>query len=157
MQFSPIFSTGLSSLIGPDDTVAQNTLSKSLQEYVTQPGSTSSGEILNIRLLSSGGDVLTPDGTLLILSADPEIAATASTGLTLAEWESVLATVDVAAADWKTDPDGLAAFFSAEVGIAFQPLEALFFVWLHESATSFNSDAADNESLKVEARIRKDS
>ncbi len=150
----PIHTTGLLSLVGTDDQVDQNDFSNSAQAPL--PGSVASGEILAFLLLAretGSGAVQDSDGTLLILSANPNVSA-GDTAITAAAWETVIATVDIAASDWLTDVNGGAAYIQPSQPVPFHGLDSLFFLWFHTDATSLNDAPGDDETLQVEAWYR---
>lgn len=151
---NPIGEGGLTELIGVDEQVAQNKFGGSVG--VTLDATLKrSGEIVSLALYSTGGGILTPAGKLLVLDADPAVAV-GDAALAAAEWATVLGVVAVAAGDWVADAAG-AAVFKADVGLAFHAVQSLYFVWLHQDATTFNSDAGDDELLQLNFWYRRDS
>lgn len=160
--FDPIRKLGLISLIGVDDQVDQNDYGASVEiDLVSYSGARVSapisGEILQFTLISyeSGtGAVQTPAGTLYLFSADPTISA-GDTAMTAAERQTVIAAVEVEASDWKSDANGATATICNKP-VAFQALSSLYAAWFHESATSYNDAAGDDEALAVSLWIRRD-
>lgn len=153
--FAPILEGGGVQLIGVDDQVDQNEYSAST---VISFAGTYSGEVLNITLFTrqeGTGAILTPAGVLFVFDADPTISA-GDAAMTSAERITVIAQIPIEAGDWKADANGASAAVS-DVPFAFHPVAALYFVWFHESATSFNDVAGDDETLSMNAWIRRDS
>lgn len=150
--FDEIRETGVTELIGADEAVAQNQYSASVGVTL---GTRISGELIHITLFSRGGDVLKPDGVLLVLDADPAAAA-GDAALTAAERITVIGQILVETTDWQGDANGATASLVAEL-LAFHAVEALYFVWFHELATAFNSAAGDDETLEFNAWYRRDS
>lgn len=151
--FESILELGVTELIGINEAVAQNKYSASVG--VSLPATRVSGEILQVTLYSRGGDILQPNGVLFVLDADPAVA-TGDAALTAAERLTVIAQIEVETADWKADANGASATIFTRPA-AFHALSALYFVWLQEHATGFNSAAGDDETLDFNAWIRRDS
>lgn len=152
--FSAMQEVGVSELIGKDEQVDEDYYSGSVGASL---GGTYSGEILDITLYSTkedSGSVQTPAGTLIILDADPAIAS-GDTAMTAAEHKTVIGQESFLASDWKSDAGGAQAHKA--VAIAFHSVSTLYFVWLHEDATSFNDGASDDEVLEFNAWYRRDS
>ena len=146
---------GLTELIGVDEQVDQDDYGASVGVSF---GENRSGEFLSFMFYSTEdgtGAVQEPAGTLLILDADPAIAA-GDTSMTAAERVTVLGQVEVAAADWKSDANGASAFIYNRP-VPFHSLSSVYFVWFHEDATSFNDGAGDDEQLEFNAWYRRDS
>lgn len=150
---SKVYETGILELIGVDDPeVASGEVSGSVEAPLAKDGS---GEILSVLLVATEngtGAVLTPAGKLLIFDADPNPTA-GDADLAAAEWPTVIGAVPVDVADWIADANGAVAFI-IDTPVPFHHLSALYFVWLHEDATPFNSAAGDNEQLEINAWYR---
>jgi len=151
--FESILELGLTELIGKDEAVAQNQYSASVG--VSLPQARTSGEILQVTLVSRGGDILEPDGVLLVLDADPDVDA-ADTALAEAARQTVIAQILVETTDWQADANGASATIFVQPA-AFHALSTLYFVWFQELATGYNSAAGDDEYLEFNAWIRRDS
>jgi hypothetical protein len=124
----------------------------------TGPPTHVSGEILQVTLYATEtgtGAVLTPAGTLFLFDADPSISS-GDTAMTLAARQTVIAQIPVSSGDWKSDANGASAAI-LDSPVAFHQVTALYFAWLHEEATSFNSAAGDDESLDFNFWFRRDS
>ena len=146
---------GLTELIGVDEQVDQNDYGGSVA--VSLPSLTS-GEILSFVFYSTEdgtGAVQEPAGVLLILDADPAVAA-GDTSITAAERVTVLGHVAVAATDWKSDANGASAFIYNQP-VPFHEVSTLYLCWFHEDATSFNDAAGDDEQLECNFWYRRDS
>jgi hypothetical protein len=148
MPFESIQEIGVTELVGADEQVDQNDYGASVEVAL---GTRISGEFLHFTFYSretGTGAVQTPAGSLFILDADP--ATTAAERLT------VIAEIPVAAADWQADANG-ASVTIADKPVAFHAVDALYFLWFHEDATSLNDGAGDDEILEVNAWYRRDS
>lgn len=147
-HFDPVREAGVTELIGKDEKVDQNDYSGSVGVTLANGGG--SGKILGVALYSTEegtGTVLTQAGKLLVLDADPAVAS-GDVALTVAEFKTVIAAVDIAAADWVGGvTDGGAVAIWADHDIPFHDLSALHFTFKNEGATAINSDAADDEYL----------
>ena len=147
---------GVTELIGINEQVDQSDYSGSVGVAL---GGTYSGEILSVTLISTedgSGAIQRPNGTLLILDADPSIASGA-TSLTAANWPKVIGVMEVSAGDWTiTDTSG-AVNNVKDQPVPFHALATLYFVWFHEAATSFNDAAGDDEQLEFNFWYRRDS
>jgi len=153
--FDPIHEAGLTELIGDAEQVDQNDYSGSVAVSL---GVHVSGEILQVTLYATEtgtGAVLTPAGTLFLFDADPSISS-GDTAMTLAARQTVIAQIPVSSGDWKSDANGASAAI-LDSPVAFHQVTALYFAWLHEEATSFNSAAGDDESLDFNFWFRRDS
>jgi hypothetical protein len=158
--FNPIQETGIVELIGKDEQVDQNDFGGSAAVLLGPSGYNKpiSGEILHVTLYSretGSGSVGTPDGQLLILDADPATAA-GDTAITAAERLTVIGAIPVENTDWISDANGASATIFTKP-LAFHALHYLYFLWFHESATSFNDAEGDDEILEVNAWYRMDS
>lgn len=153
-----ITETALTELVGKDEQVDQNDYGGSVAVTLGDGVRPVSGELLSFAFFSTEegtGAVQTPAGTLLILDADPAVSA-GDTSITAAERLTVLGHVSIAAADWQTDANG-GSNFVYDQPVPFHNLQALYFVWFHEDATSYNDGAGDDEVLEVKAWYRRDS
>ena len=139
---------GLKEIVGADDQVDQNELSGTADLVVSASGLVN-GEIKSVILITSEagtGAIQTPAGKLFFLDADPNTSP-GDTALTLAELQTVLGIVDVAAGDWQSFTNG--AICAKTPGITFHDLATIYAVWLHTDATSFNDAAGDDESMHL--------
>jgi hypothetical protein len=151
----PICELGVVELVGVDEQVDNGELSKSVSVPL---GGTYSGELLNFAFYAAEdgtGAVQDSGGYLLILDADPAVAA-GDTDLAAAEWPTVLGIVKVEASDWIVDANGGMAYIT-DTPVPFHALSTLYFVWLHNDATSLNDAAGDEERLAFNAWYRRDS
>ena len=143
-----IFETGMIELVGEDEQVDQNDYGAHVTANLK-----GSGEILSACFISIGGDILQVSGKLLIFNAAVTVAA-GDTSITTGERGELIAMIDVSASAWQADVNG------ASQSILVQPVpydtNDLYLVWFHESATSINSDAQDNEELWVNLFYRLD-
>lgn len=156
--FMPILEGGLTELVGINDQVDQNDYSDSVGVSVAFDQLPLSGEILSVILISTEdgtGAVQVPNGKLIILDADPAVAFGA-VALAAAEWPTVLGVISVATGDWVSDANGGAAYI-CDQPVPFHALKTLYFVWLHQHATSLNSAGADDEQLEFNFWYRRDS
>jgi hypothetical protein len=152
-----IAETGNKTLIGADDQVDQNDFGASVAVTLGDGVRPVSGELLSFMFYSGEtgtGAVQTPAGTLLLLDADPAVAA-GDTALTLAERSTIVGHVPVEAADWIADANGASACI-LEKPIPFHNLQTLYAVWFHTGATSYNDAAGDDETLAFNAWYRRD-
>jgi len=154
--WEPVRQSDVLELVGADETVAQNQLSEAVSFAPASIGS-GSGNLTSFVFISSGGDVLTPAGQLLIFSADPgHSTGDDGSGISAAEWENLIGVVDVAAADWSSEDNAAYLAIDDQI-IPFHAVSNLYLVWRLTSATSINSDAADDELLKVNIHYTRDS
>jgi len=149
--------TGITELIGKNEQVDQNDYSGSV---AISFGRTQSGAIHRFLFVSTeekeaGGTVQTPAGKFIIFDADPAIASGA-TEITAAETKTIVGVVDVAAGDWVSDDNGASAYIS-DTPVYFHRVSSLYCAFLLTSATSINSDAADDEVLEFNAWYQCDS
>jgi len=138
-------------LIGIDEAVAQNQYSASV-ELPLAPHAPAQGELLDFEFISSGGDILTPAGRLLVMSADPGSSA-GDTAITVAQRRTVLGEVPVAAADWQSDSNGGSVQYPTRP-ITIPGQTSVFLVWFHSDATGYNSASGDDEILEVRVGYR---
>jgi len=153
-----ICETDLVELVGADEQVDQNDYGGSVAVTLGDGVRPCSGELLSFALFSTetgSGAVQTPAGILLILDADPATTA-GDTAITAAERVTILGHVAVAATDWQSDANGGSAFVYNQP-IPFHNLQTLYFLWVHEDATSLNDGAGDDEILQAKAWYRRDS
>lgn len=154
--FAALAEVGLTELIDKDDQVDQDDFSASKALAL---GGTYSGELLSVVLVSTElgtGTVLTPAGTLILFDANPTITA-GDTALSVAEWQSVIGSVAIAAADWVGGvTQGGAEVFKA-IAIPFHALATIYAVWFHTDAAGFNDAAGDDEELHINLWYRRDS
>lgn len=147
---------GPTELIGKDEQVDTNEFGAEVSIAIGASGQGVSGEILNVLLISSGGDKLAETGRLCFFESQPTVTI-ALGDMTLAQAKLLIGYVEVAAADWKSQggtPTVKTAFFSP--AIAFQSIESLWMAYLHTGATQWNSAGGDNEVLDVNVRYRVD-
>ncbi len=156
----PPTETGVLELIGTDERVDQNEFGAAVS--YTVPGTTaSSGYMLMFTLVASEegtGAIPHPAGQLLVFDADPgHSAGDDGSGITAAEWETLIAVVAVADGDWTAEDN--AAFCNKRdfEPIPFHEAPILYFVWRHTDATSLNDAAGDDEVLNVNVWFHKTS
>lgn len=143
-----VHETGLLEVVDANHQVDQNELSATVDLVIATQG-TISGEIKGLILITSvtgTGSILTPAGKLFFLDADPNTTP-GDAALSLAELQTVLGIVDVAAGDWQSFTNG--AICAKTPGIPFHPLQAIYAVWRHTDATSFNDAAGDDEEMHM--------
>ena len=148
----------LTELVGVDEQCDQNDYGASLALTLGDGVRPVSGEFLSFLFISTEtgtGAIQIPLGTLLLLDADPAVAA-GDTTITAAERATVIGHVKVLGADWKGDANGASAYIYNQP-IAFHNLQTIYAVWFHEDATTFNSAAGDDEILQLRAWYRRDS
>lgn len=153
-----ITETALTELVGADEQVDQNDYSGSVAVTLGDGVRPVSGEFLSFTFYTKeegSGAVMSPAGTLILLDADPAIAS-GDTAMTAAERETVIGSIDVAAADWIADATGAHASI-LDKPLPFHNLQTIYAVWLHTDATSLNSAAGDDEVLSFKAWYRRDS
>ena len=153
-----ITETTLTELIGQDEQVDQNDYGGSVAVTLGDGVRPVSGEFLSFMLAAfedGTGAVMTPAGTLLLLDADPAVAA-GDTALTFGVHVSVIGMVKVLAGDWISDANGAIAFIH-DVPVPFHNLQTIYAVWFHQDATSFNDAGGDDEYLAFNAWYRRDS
>jgi hypothetical protein len=154
LPFAPILEGGLTELIGINEQVDQDDYSGSVEVTLLHKGS---GEILSFAFYNTedgSGAILSPEGWLYILDADPAIAS-GDTAMTAAERVTVLGRVEVASGDWEADANGGMAYIY-DTPVPFHELSSLFFVFKLTSATSMNSAAGDDEQLEFNFWYRRD-
>jgi hypothetical protein len=146
-------------LVGIDEQVDQSDYGGSVALTLGDGIRPCSGEFLSFlfRTAEAGtGAIQTPPGTLLLLDADPTVAA-GDVAITAAERATVIGLVKVNAADWKTaDATGASAYIYNQP-VPFHNLQTIYAVWFHEDATSLNDGAGDDETLDFNAWYRRDS
>ena len=155
--FDEIREVGLTEIVDADHQVDQNDFSATADLTVGVGGLTASGEFLSVVLVTTengSGAVLSPAGKLILLDADPNTTA-GDTALTAAEWKTAIGYVDVNTSDWVTDANGGLAF--KQIAVPFHDLTAVYAVWFHEDATSFNDAAGDDEEMHINLWYRRDS
>jgi len=149
-----VLESGVYELIGPNDRVDQNEYST----FDTIPFSAfMSGEILSILLVTGEvgtGAILTPRGTLYVFDASPGTAA-GDAAISNAVRRTLLGQVEVLETDWESDASGASAYITC-APIPFHSLDRIYVAWFHESATSFNDAAGDDESLYFNLWYRRD-
>ena len=74
--------------------------------------------------------------------------AAGDTSITTTERGELCAWIDVSSADWQADANGASQIIKVSDMVTFDTND-LYLVWFHESATSINSDAQDDEVLSV--------
>lgn len=150
----PIYTTGMTELIGVNEQVDQNDYAGSV--FVPISGS---GELLSYLLVSGesgSGAVQTPEGKLLIFSADPTISA-GDTSITAAEAATLIGVVDVASGDYVDVTNAKAAYIT-DTKVPFHKGSGggLWFSFKLTSATSLNDAAGDDEFLNFSVWYRKE-
>ena len=155
--FEVIHEIGVTELVGKDEQVDQNDYSGSVS--IDLPGAQPvSGEILAFAFYSTeegSGAVQEAAGKLILFDADPAVAS-GDTALALAEHLTILGIVEVSASDWHSDANGATQYIYNQP-VAFHALKTLYAAWFHEAATSLNSAADDDEKLRFNAWLRRDS
>jgi len=149
--WDPIRETGMQTLIGADDQVTQYDYGPTVDVTVgsDQPASGLIRQLTFVSGEAGGGAVLSEAGVLYVLDADPNTSV-GDANLTLAELETVIAKFEVAAADWKEENSGAAGCVAHYKGEwPFHACSTLYLVYYHEGATTYNSAAGDEETLKV--------
>lgn len=144
-------------LIGGDETVAQNKFGGSVVVPDLQPVGQSLRIIKALLLHTWDADAtgtnLTPAGNIIIFERDPSIAVgTAQDGLTNGIARTILSTIAVTAASWKTRGTEVAVASLDTLSFLYVPLPALRDIYVafeYTGATSFNSAAGDEETLEV--------
>ena len=153
-----ITETALTNLIGADEQVDQSDYGASVAITLGDGVRPNSGEFLSFAFFSTetgSGAVQTPAGILLLLDADPAVAA-GDTSITAAERITVLGHVKVGSSDWQSDASGGSAYIYNQP-VTFHNLHTIYAVWSHQDATSFNDAGGDDEILQVKAWYRRDS
>jgi len=149
----PIQELGLTELVGIDEKVDQNDYSGSVGVSVASGSDQPvSGEIMSFAFYATEdgtGAVQDSAGELYILDADPAVAS-GDTALSAAEWVTVIAKVEVTAADWTTDTAGGVAYIY-DTPVPFHNVKTLYFVWKQTDATGLNDAAGDDEQLEFNA------
>lgn len=150
--FSEMVEGGLTELIGVDEQVSQNQYSGSVEVTLSEQ---LSGEILGATLYSNGGSIIVESGELFFFDLDPSIAVGAA-AIGVAEWPTSLGSIPVLSSDWTSDSNGAHANIKKEP-ITIHPVSSLFLVYKHTGSTQWNSLVGDNELLRVNFWIRRDS
>lgn len=153
-----ITETGITELVGADEQVDQNDFGGSVALTLGDGVRPVSGEFLAFLFVTGEigtGDVQTPAGTLLLFDVDPDVSA-GDTSITQAERQSLIAQIDVTAADWISDANGASAYICTQP-VPFHNLQTIYAVWFHTDATGFNDAGGDDESLQMNAWYRRDS
>jgi hypothetical protein len=157
IPLAPITETGEQNLIGINNQIDQYDFSPTVDLAIGIDDLPVSGEFLSLVLTATehgSGAVLTPAGTLVLFDTDPNTTS-GDTALTSDEWRSAIGSVEIAAADWISDANGAHCF--KQIAIPFHALTAVYAVWYHEDATSFNDAAGDDEALRCNLWYRRDS
>jgi hypothetical protein len=138
--------SGAVEIIADDEQIDQDDYGKSVQ---IDFGSTMDGYLTLASLVSVGGDVLTPDGVLLVFDTDPTITA-GDTSIAAAERETLIGQWSVYSSDW-TSADANAASTCPwpNDALRVEGLSSVYVAWHHLSATSYNSAVGDDETLSV--------
>ena len=153
--FSALLQGGLTELVGINEEVNTSDYGGSVGVAL---GGTYSGEMLGFTFYATedgSGAVHDSAGTLIIFDADPSISA-GDTAMTAAERVTVIAQVDVLAADWQADANGASAYIYDQP-VPFHALSTIYFVWFHTDATDLNDGAGDDEQLQFDFWYRRDS
>lgn len=147
---------GVTELIGKDEQVAQNQFGAHVEISIGASGKNVSGEILNVVIISSGGDKIGEAGRLYFFDADPTITAGAG-DMTLAEAKLLIGQIEIAASDWKNaggTPTVKTVF--KEVAIGFHAVPSIFAAYFHAGATQINSAGGDDEVFDFNVWYRTD-
>ena len=158
LPFEPMGELGVTELIGVNEQVDQYEYSASVGVAL---GDTMSGEILSIALYATEdgtGQIITEDGVLLLMDADPSVSA-GDAHLTAGEWPTILGKVVIAADDWFEENASTtgAVVYKTCTPIPFHELSTIYAVYYHEGATSWNDGAGDDEQLEFNGWYRRDS
>ena len=155
MLTGPIYppaETTLLELVGTNEQVDQGDFGASVSFNL--PGNEpAAGVLTGFTFISSeegSGSIQTLSGHLLIFDADPgHSAGDVGTGISTAEWQTLIAVVTVETVDWTTETT--AAYYNARdfEPIRFHAVNTLYFVWRHTGDTSYNDAAGDDEVLDV--------
>jgi hypothetical protein len=140
--------SGIVEIIGVDEQVNTNQFAASVAINLLHDRN-KTGVIRSIGFFLNGAAVgLSPSGVLLIMDEDPNVSA-GDTDLAVGEWASILGHVNLVNADVISDgtPTGGVVVYADDLRISFHNSDDLYIVFKLTSATQFNSEAADNESL----------
>jgi len=150
-MFPPV-ETGVLELVGANEQVDQNEFGAAVS-YDLIAARPMAGALLAVTLLSSEagtGAIQTPAGQLLVFDADPgHSAGDDGSGISAAEWQGLIAAIDVQAVDWTAEDNGAFCNLRNFEPIPFHRLSTLYFVWRHTDAISLNDAAGDDEVLSV--------
>ncbi len=158
MQFSPILETGVTEIIGKDDTeVSVSGDYSSTADLVLV--AECSGEILAFQLTSletGSGAVQGGSGVVFFFDADPDTTsgdtALAAAG---ADHKTVIGIVAISATDWDSDASGGVAHKT--VAIPFHSLSTIYCVYRNTDASAvWNSAGGDDEELHINVWYRRD-
>jgi len=148
----PPAETGVLELVGTDERVDQNEFGAAVSYDIPGPKA-GSGILTAFTFFATEegtGALQDSAGQLLIFDADPgHSAGDDGSGITAAEWKTLIAAIDVAAGDWTTEDNALFCNKRDFEPIRFHEVNTLYFVWRHTDATSLNDAAGDDESLSV--------
>jgi len=140
-----IVEIGPTELIGINEQVNTSEYSASVSVSVTR----TAGDIVRVCLYATqddSGAIITENGTLLMLNADPSTSA-GDTTITAAEHITNIATFSLGGSDYQSDANGAKnCQFTNEI---FPATTSLIFVYFHEGATQWNSGATDDEQLEL--------
>lgn len=150
--WDPVRESGVLELVGKNEQVDQNEFGAAVS--LTMPGTqASSGKLLAFTFIATEegtGAVQDSAGQLLIFDADPgHSAGDDGSGISGAEWKTLIGAVAVASTDWTTEEAGGFAYKQPTLPIPFHEVDTLYFVWRHTDATSLNDGAGDDEVLDV--------
>ena len=136
-----VFETGVIELVGINEQIDQNDYGA----HVTQ-NFHGSGMVVGAVFHSSGGDILQVTGKLLFFNNAVSVAA-GDTAITVAERNELIGWIEVDS-NWQADANGASQCIPVQKAISYDT-NGLYLVWFHESATSLNSAAEDDELLTV--------
>lgn len=110
-----------------------------------------SGAIQSLALFSTEagtGAVQRGHGLVIFFDADPAVAA-GDTTLAVAEYPTIVGSVDVSVDDWVVDTNGAFAFFN-NIDIPYHDVKTLYVVYKNTDSTAvWNSAAGDDEALNI--------
>jgi len=156
-----ITTSGVVELVGKDETLAPTNYAGSVEIPLDANGS-ASGEILGVTLIQreeGSGSLLSVDGDLIILNADPSIAANAVTlGAAAAIWQSIVGAIPIANSDWRptSTEDANGQYVHKIQAIPFESARSLWATFFLASATTMNDAGGDDEILECILRYRRD-
>lgn len=149
-QAAHLVESASTELIGKDDTgVAASRWSKSAQIVF---GGALQGEITSLVLTSTeegSGAVQVPLCYIVFFDADPAITANDAT-ITAAEWQTVIGTVTVLAADWVAVDANGSSVFKAGLQVPVRNMRSVYVaILLGAAMTTINSAAGDDEVFDI--------
>lgn len=143
-----IFEAGLIDVMGANDSMPSGTYSDT---FYMDLKPTQSGEVESVTLYTTHtgtGAIHDLAGTLLFFDDAPQISGSMS-ALTWEARQMVLGQVAIASTDWTVDASGASVSKHLAGLMPFHQLDRLYMAFRNEDGDGFNSDADDNEILKV--------